>query len=94
MTRTTRGYASGMVPSRKGARVMGEGIDPDRAEELKQQGWIEVGDDLLSPRLIEELRRRAATDPATDIAWDDLVREDEAGASSSDASPRSDDQRR
>lgn len=48
-------------------------VDAEREAELRKQGWTQVGDDLLSPELIAELKRRAASDPADDLTLEEFM---------------------
>lgn len=48
-------------------------MDEAREAELREQGWIQVGDDLLSPELINLLRARVARSEAEDVSWDEMV---------------------
>lgn len=48
-------------------------MDKEREAELRDRGWIQVGNDLLSPELIELLRVRAAIPSESNLSWDDMV---------------------
>lgn len=48
-------------------------MDKEREAELRGQGWVQVGDDLLSPELIDLLRSRAASSSEDYISWDEMV---------------------
>ena len=48
-------------------------MDKEREAELRRRGWVQVGDDLVSPELIALIRARAASPSGDSISWDEMA---------------------
>ncbi len=59
-------------------------MDAKREAELRKKGWVQVGDDLLSPELIAELKRRGASGPSDDLTLEEFLGLDDTSQSSTD----------
>lgn len=70
-------------------------MDAKQEAELRKQGWTQVEDDLISPELVDELKRRIAeSDPSEGITWELMVAEVEAEEQQSRNQQRSSDDNR